>query len=33
MKGRGLRSPDLADALTLTFFIPARPRRFAPVGT
>jgi phage terminase large subunit len=34
MKARGLRSPDLADALTLTFFTPARPKwRFAPVGT
>jgi phage terminase large subunit len=34
MKGRGLRSPDLADALILTFFTPPRPRgRFAPVGT
>jgi phage terminase large subunit len=34
MKARGLRSPDLADALTLTFFTPSRPRwRFAPVGT
>jgi phage terminase large subunit len=34
MKGRSLRSPDLADALILTFFTPPRRRgRFAPVGT
>jgi phage terminase large subunit len=33
MKARGLRSPDLADALILTFFTPWRRPRFAPIGT
>jgi phage terminase large subunit len=33
MKARGLRSPDLADALILTFFTPSRRHRFAPIGT
>jgi hypothetical protein len=34
MKGRRLRSPDLADALTLTFFTPPQPQwRWLPVGT
>jgi phage terminase large subunit len=33
MKARHLRSPDLADALTLTFFSPPVPRqRWLPVG-
>jgi phage terminase large subunit len=33
MKARHLRSPDLADALTLTFFTPPVPRqRWLPVG-
>jgi phage terminase large subunit len=33
MKARGLPSPDLAEALTLTFLTPRPLRRFAPVGT
>jgi phage terminase large subunit len=33
MKARHLRSPDLADALTLTFFTPRPRRRWLPVGT
>jgi phage terminase large subunit len=33
MKARGRRSPDLADALTLTFFTPRPQRRWLPVGT
>jgi phage terminase large subunit len=34
MKARHLRSPDLADALVVTFFTPPQPRqRWLPVGT
>ena len=34
MKRRNLRSPDLADALVVTFFTPPQPRqRWLPVGT
>jgi phage terminase large subunit len=34
MKARHLRSPDLADALVVTFYTPPQPRqRWAPIGT
>jgi phage terminase large subunit len=33
MKARNLRSPDLADALVVTFFTPAPRQRWLPVGT
>ena len=32
MKARGLRSPDLADALVATFYTPVRRNRWLPVG-
>lgn len=33
MKGRNLRSPDVADALVVTFFTPRRRQLWVPIGT
>jgi hypothetical protein len=33
MKGRNLRSPDVADALVVTFYTPRPRQRWVPIGT